>query len=68
MQNLECEAECREDSSGKRDSACVYGAQHTSITSPITTFTCRNESEIGSRCRVGLLNHLLSVYLCELTC
>lgn len=64
MQNLECEANDREDYSGKRDSTCVYGAQRTSITSPITTFTCRNESGIGSRRPVGLLNHLLSVYLC----
>lgn len=68
MQNLECEAEYREGYSEKRDSACVYGAQCTSITSPITTFTCRNESEIGSRRRVGLCNHLLSVYLCGLPC
>lgn len=68
MQNLECEAEYRDDSSEKKDSACVYGAQCTSFTSLITTFTCRNESEIGSRRRVGLCNHLLSVYLCELTC
>lgn len=68
MQNLECEAEYREDYSGKRASACVYGAQCTSVIAPITTFTCRNESERGSRHRVGLWNHHFAAYLCELTC
>lgn len=39
-----------------------------SITSLITTFAYRNESKIGSRRHVGILNHHLSVYLCEVTC
>lgn len=47
---------------------CLRSWSCTSIISLITTFTCRNDSEIGSRRCVGLFNLLLSAYLCELTC